>query len=303
MINYLKDFFGFSKKELNGLLVFCLLIFSATVAPIIYPYFIPQEKYDYSAFSKEIENFRASAKIKHAYYKPYTYTYNKAEDKARVPQLFSFDPNGLSVALWQKLGLSDRQIKVIKNFESKGGKFYRKEDLQKIYSIKEQDYAMLEPYIEIPTQGYSRNKPLFEKRATDYKTIKIIELNTADSISLESLNGIGPAFASRIIKYRNRLGGFHRKEQLREVYGIDSAVYQKLESQFTVNPISIQPVLINTATVEILKKSPYLNYKQINAIIQYRKQHGSYKNLADLKKVLILNDEILAKLQPYISFD
>lgn len=303
MINYLKDFFGFSKKELNGLLVFCLLIFAVTIAPVIYPYFITPEKYDYNAFSKEIESFRASAKIKQGYYKPNSYTYNKVEQKTRTPQLFIFNPNGLSVASWQKLGLSDRQIKVIKNFESKGGKFYRKEDLRKIYSIKGQEYAMLEPYIDIPTPGYTNVKPLFEKKASASKTFTVIELNSADSTLLESLNGIGPAFASRIIKYRNRLGGFHKKEQLREVYGIDSVVYQRLEGQFTVNPTSIQPVLINTATFEILKKSPYLNYKQINAIIQYRKQHGNYKNLADLKKVIILNEEVLAKLQPYLVFD
>lgn len=302
MIKYLKDFFGFSKKELNGLLVLCLLILTAALAPVVYVYFVPPETYDYTAFSKEVAAFRASAKIKPAYYK--SESYSKTDDKKRSPMLFSFNPNGLSEGLWQKLGLSDRQIKVIKNFESKGGKFYRKEDLKKIYSIKEEDYAMLEPYINIPEKGFTnRDKPAFEKKFEAPRTIKVIELNTADSVSLESLNGVGPAFASRIIKYRSRLGGFHTKEQLKEVYGIDSTVYRKLENQITVNQSSVQPVSINTATFEVLKKHPYLSYKQINAIIQYRKQHGFYKNLADLKKIIILNDELISKMAPYLSFE
>ena len=131
----------------------------------------------------------------------------------------------------------------------------------------------------------------------------MVELNSADSAALETVNGIGPAFASRIIKYRSRLGGFNSKEQLREVYGIDSAKYQALQSQVNVDAGSIQKININTAQFGDLKKNPYLSFKQMNALIQYRKQHGNYSSVADLRKVLILNDEVLARLAPYLSFN
>jgi competence protein ComEA len=126
--------------------------------------------------------------------------------------------------------------------------------------------------------------------------------NVADSAALESIRGIGPAFASRILKYRNRLGGFYKKEQLMEVYGLDSAMFGLLEGQILVDPSSIRTININTATFEEMKKHPYLTYKQMNAIIQYRKQHGSYHSIVDLTKIAILNDEILRKIEPYLTY-
>src|SRR5690606_23074537 len=130
----------------------------------------------------------------------------------------------------------------------------------------------------------------------------MVDLNTADSAALEMLPGIGPAFASRILKYRNKLGGFHDKEQLLEVYGMDSARYYNLEKQLLVNPAAIKKLNINTAEFADLKPFPYLSYKQMNAIIQYRRQHGNFKNIDDMKGVAILNEDILRKIAPYISF-
>ncbi|HEX8378343.1 MAG TPA: helix-hairpin-helix domain-containing protein [Pedobacter sp.] len=304
MIDFLKEFFGFTKKELNGLLVLCFLILIIAVAPLVYAYFKPVEKYDFSAFEKEVAAFRASAKAAPAY-SYHENDFERAGNETRVPQLFSFNPNNLSVSLWEKLGLSERQIKVIKNYESKGGKFYRKEDLKKIYSIKAEQYAVLEPYIDIPKRTYPAYnlKTSYEKKPYASKTLPIIELNSADSTQLEQLNGVGPAFASRIIKYRNRLGGFHSKAQLREVYGVDSVLYDKLQNQITVNPSAIQTILINSITFAELKRHPYLSYKQMNAILKYRNQHGAYKSLADLKAIVVLDEKVLNKIAPYIRFD
>lgn len=118
---------------------------------------------------------------------------------------------------------------------------------------------------------------------------------------METVRGIGPAFASRIIKYRNRLGGFHSKDQLREVYGLDSIKYEQIKDQLRVSG-TIRKININTSTFNELKTHPYLNYKQINAIIQYRKQHGNYTDIDDLHQVSILNPEFLRKIAPYLSF-
>jgi DNA uptake protein ComE-like DNA-binding protein len=284
-------------------LVLCFLILIVALAPLVYAYFKPVEKYDYSAFAKEVAAFRASAKAAPAY-NYHENDFDKVEKKGPSAQLFSFNPNNLSVSLWQKLGLSERQIKVIKNYESKGGRFYRKEDLKKIYSIREEQYAVLEPYINIPPKAYSDfKKASYERKPYSNKVVNIVELNSADSALLESLNGVGPAFASRIIKYRNRLGGFYDKAQLREVYGIDSALYGKLQNHVAVNPSAIKYILINNVTFAEFKQNPYLSYKQINAILKYRNQHGAYKSLADLKPIVVLDEKVLNKIAPYIKFD
>jgi len=130
----------------------------------------------------------------------------------------------------------------------------------------------------------------------------IIELNTADSVKLTELPGIGNSFARRIISYRERLGGFVRKEQLREVFGLDSEKYAAMRAQITVDPSLIKKIPINTVTFEQLSHFPYLSYKQMNAIIQFRKQHGEYESLADLKNIAIMDDATLEKIKPYITF-
>jgi competence ComEA-like helix-hairpin-helix protein len=64
----------------------------------------------------------------------------------------------------------------------------------------------------------------------------------------------------------------------------------------------IQKINVNTATFEQFKKQPYLSYKQINALIQYRRQHGIFKTIDDLKKIVVLNEEIIRKIEPYFAF-
>ena len=130
----------------------------------------------------------------------------------------------------------------------------------------------------------------------------IIELNTADSAKLTELKGVGPSFARRIISYRDKLGGFVRKEQLKEVFGLDSEKYTGMQSQISADASLIKKIHINTVTFGQLSHFPYLNYKQMNAIIQFREQHGEYESPADLKNIAIMDDVTLEKIKPYITF-
>ena len=300
-----RSYFSFSKKELNGILILCILI----VLIIIFPYacltISKPATYEFDSFTKEIEAFKASAFKKPESYKDLR---DQIEDKDFKAEYFEFDPNGLAVNDWQKLGLSQRQIKVIKNYEASGGKFYKKEDLKKIYSISSSQLALLEPYIRIgPNQPETfklSSSKRYERPADIYKkdAATLIELNIADSAMMLRIRGIGPVFASRIIRYRDRLGGFHSKEQLKEVYGLDSLKYILLKDLIRVDASLIKKLNINTVTFDQMKRHPYLNFKQMNAIIQYRKQHGDYQSGDDLRDVDLLNEEIIRKIEPYTSF-
>jgi competence protein ComEA len=98
------------------------------------------------------------------------------------------------------------------------------------------------------------------------------------------------------------LGGFYKKEQLKEVYGIDSLRYAEIKNQVSVNSAKIKKLPINTISFDQLRLFPYLNYKQVNALIEYRKQHGNYNSIDDLKNIVLLDAGILRKIEPYISF-
>jgi competence protein ComEA len=303
-----QTYFSFSKKEMNGIWVLCLLILLILISPVVYQRFEKPDVYNFVDFDHEMQNLLGSERNRQPEWK-YSVR-NAIEDREFRPAYFKFNPNKLPDELWQKLGLSVKQIRVIKNYESKGGRFFKKEDLQKIYSISDKQYALLEPYIHIPVIKRFRDpSKFFDKKnapashpSSQSRDFQIVELNSADSTSLESVRGIGPAFAARIIKFRNKLGGFHKKEQLLDVYGIDSGFYEKLKKQVTVDETLVLTINVNTASFEELKRHPYLTYKQMNAILQYRKQHGSYSSIEDLRRIAILNDEILRKIGPYLTF-
>ncbi len=299
-----QSYFTFSKKELNGILVLLVLITLILSFPFCYRLLDEPETYDLDSYRKEIAEFKASAVSTKGNHRPIR---EKIEERELQPDYFTFDPNTLSQSGWLRLGLSQKQARVIHNYISKGGKFYKPEDLRKIYSITEEQYTSLKSYIRIAsgTTGHpAYRKPGHQQTWTaKMPELVMVELNAADSTEMERIRGIGPAFASRIIRFRNRLGGFHSKEQLREVYGMDSLRYVQLAGQVSVDVSLINKLNINTATFEQLRTHPYLSYKQINAIIQYRRQHGHYTSASDLKKVLILNEEIIRKIEPYLAFD
>jgi len=224
-------------------------------------------------------------------------------------KLFYFDPNNLPHADWHKLGLSDKQIAVVKNYEKKGGRFKTKTDLKKIYSINEKLYRRLAPYINIkvmPDTGNTiqRNRtPLLYDKFERNKA-ELIDINTCDTTALMSLKGIGSILSKRILKYKDVLGGFYRIEQLKEVYGVTAETYDLIKDYVVVSSLDgIKKININMVDAVSLAKHPYLSPKDAKLIVNYRDQHGSYVNIEDLTKIGTLSDLAIAKIAPYLIFE
>lgn len=307
MLSAIKNYFSITKKECNGMLVLAALMIVVLIAPDLYQLFTVPNPVDFERIKEAQRILDAATEEQLVIYNSNYHRYIKnsasfSKEKFKA-EYFSFNPNNLPEMQWKKLGLTDRQIKVIKNYEAKGGRFYKKEDVQKMYSVSPADYARLEPYISIPEKNVSKSYPDAAAGASyKSKPVVVVEINHADSTQLTAIRGIGPAFATRILKYRNRIGGFYRKEQLLEVYGLDSAKYEEIEKQVNIDASEINKININNCSFDDLKRNPYLTFKQMNAIIQYRKQHGSYTSITDLKNITILNDEVLSKIEPYLLF-
>ena len=229
-------------------------------------------------------------------------TKNKKSKKINIERKlkpFTFNPNNLPVDKWKALGFDDKQISIIKNYESKGGKFYKKEDFKKIYGITEKEYKVLEPYITIP-ENFSNN---IKKNVISNDSSKqpVVEINSADTADLMKLRGIGSYFSKQIIKYRNLLGGFYKKEQLLEVYGMDSIRYYKFANSITVNKDSIRKININTVAFKKLLKHPYFEYYIVKSLFNYREKHGDYKSVAEIKNVKLIYDGLYKKVSPYLK--
>ncbi len=209
--------------------------------------------------------------------------------------LFPFDPNTATQEELIKLGFREKTAQTFIKYRSKGVTFKKKEDLQKIYGISPKLYAQIEPYILIKnTRGASASS------ATKEKTIgKKLELNSADSLALIELKGVGPGYAKRILKYRSMLGGFISIEQVKEIYGMSDDLYQLIAQQCSVNSSAIKKINVNTADFKTLNKHPYINYELTKHIFNFKKNASiSEANLADV----IEDEELTSKIRPYLEY-
>jgi len=302
---HFRDLFSFSRRERRGiialLVIIILLIAIRANIHLILPR--PGENVD-PEFLVEVEKFLQSGNTEtpDEGIAPDIETYKQVTEE-EIPsrpvakQLFYFDPNTLNDSGWKQLGISDRQLKVINNYRESGGRFFRKEDLRKIYGLDDQTYSRLEKYIKIDNQPSEK----MEDFAPIKEAIPVIELNTADTFRLTLLRGIGPVYARRICKYRDLLGGFVSKKQLKEVYGITEDLVSINDTIMSIDRDEINKIDVNKAKFADLIRHPYLNEYQTRAIIQYRQYRKRINDLSELVSNNILDKETYQLMKPYLK--
>lgn len=229
--------------------------------------------------------------------------------------LSEFNPNTVNLTQLLELGLDSTISARIIKYRSKGGRFKIKSDLAKIYGLRIEQYQSLEPFILLPTvdivkasKPISRSelsdKPLPRKKAKTDKPLQKFNLNTADTATYQTISGIGSVLAYRIVRFRDKLGGFVSQNQLYEVYNLDSVVIKRLTDQsFILEKFNPEFIYINTFDESSLAAHPYISFQQAKLIIAYRNQHGDYKDENDLASVYSIDEEFILKIKPYISFD
>jgi len=307
------DYFSFTKKERTGTIVLLVLIVFFMALPFFYPLFIKKKTMDAAAFKEAT----ATLKIKQQdssknftaknfdedndqnYYQPSEKNYST------IPkgELFYFDPNTATAADWQKLGLREKTIGTIQNYISKGGRFYKPEDIGKIWGLHPDEVQRLLPYVQIAAKENNYPAKNYEARTYDKpkNSYSIIDVNTADTTALIALPGIGSKLAQRIINFRDKLGGFYKTAQVAETFGLPDSTFLKIKERLTVNNAAIKQFNINTATVDEMKVHPYIRFNIANAIVQYRAQHGNFASVEAVKNIMLVTDELFGKLSPYLT--
>lgn len=225
----------------------------------------------------------------------------KKPDKFRKPELFSFNPNKTTIEDWMRLGLSERNAKTITNYVAKGGYFKRKEDLKKIYGIPPQLIDNIIPLAVFDEEP--KNKSQQSVKVVKPKQVLQLDINASDSSTLTMLPGIGDRLASRIVKYRNRLGGFVHVSQLLEVYGLQDSILDKITPMIFVAPsFSIEKIDINKIDYAMLTKHPYMTYSMAKIILAYRKAHGSINGVDEMYSIAGIPQDQLVKFLPYCMY-
>ncbi|SHJ96738.1 DNA uptake protein ComE [Reichenbachiella agariperforans] len=308
--NYFRRYFGFSSTEIRGLFVLVPTMLFALFIPQIYKSYLlantehgaaqdeeqlrvwADELRNQIVVTQEVEEFPIYAK--------------------------HFDPNLIRTDQWIKMGFTGSIAERIKKYLTKGGVFKKKEDVLKIYGINRRlvkayfDYMYFLPpekrrirQVYKPTVTYAAPAPAPVETISQPPTVlrvepETYELNTADTTELKTIRGIGSFWAKSVVTSREELGGFVDRMQVYEINYMPDSVADLIIDHTTFEPSAIRQLNINTLEIDQLRKHPYINYKLANAIVKYRKQHGEYEEIEDLKKIVILKDSVYQKIFPYL---
>lgn len=143
-------------------------------------------------------------------------------------------------------------------------------------------------------------KPLAKKVATHPSPP--FDINSADTTLLKKIYGIGPVLSERIVKFRDKLGGFYTTDQLYEVYGLDSSVVSRLLKRcFISDTFQVQKIHLNTSSFKEVNTHPYISYEQTKAILNYRRKHDAFNRVDDLKTYELLDSTTYQKALPYLA--
>jgi competence ComEA-like helix-hairpin-helix protein len=222
---------------------------------------------------------------------------NYSSSRKLIP--FAFNPDTMSFSNWKKMGFTEKEAQQIVNYQSKGGRFFQKSDFKKLYCVSDEDYQLLESYIQLASKEKSEQKWESTKALPHAK----LNLNNVDSIQLQKIPGIGQKTASRIVRYREKLGGFVHIHQLKEVYAIDSNRFLQIEPYLFVDKTNIKKLNINKLDIKALIKHPYIDYYLAKSIVDYRQKHGKYTVVEDVKKSVHFYDELYQKIVPYLEVE
>lgn len=226
MRNWWRQYFTFNSGERRAIIA--IVISTVIIVAIInaYRYFTVKQNAP-SSYTNNTDAFIAAynaaegeekeLQIQH-YLNNYKDTISVKPSEATT--LFKFDPNTIGIAEWMKLGFSEKQAASIEKYKAKGGKFCKVEDLKKLYVVSDDDYNRIAPYADIKRNATAE---------------KLVNINTADSASIEALPGIGALLTHRILEYRTKQGKFKSVEDLRSIKGMSEENYNKAAALIKVN--------------------------------------------------------------------
>ena len=302
---WIHELFHFTAKERNGIIFLLLFILILIVIGQLYSVLLPNQQVDKTKWKNEVNRFLEIS--------------NDLDAPVKKPFKANFDPNRVEynqlIELGVPMDISANWIKYI----NKGGKFLDKHDVMKIFGMTETLFNKLDTNMIISkTDNHSKNriekepdldpkiKPeskavseIFTSKKNDKPTYRC-DLNIVDSAGLVQLKGIGPVFASRIIKYRNLLGGYCSIMQLKEIYGMRDENYTAISQFFAVDSLHLSKLNINFSTVKELGRHPYIGFRSAKKIIKLRDDKGKINSADELRS--LLSPDSLVRLSPYLKF-
>lgn len=295
--------FHLSRRDRLGLLAVLSLLIAVVLVSLFLPRCSPEETP--LPLTEEQRIIDSLQRALSAEKEKYRHSYQ--EQGKNDPETFVFDPNTADYDTFIRLGLKPWQARNALKYRAKGGRWKSPDDFARLYGLERKDFERLRPYIviepsdaEIAAAFYKAKPDTARRRQPKLKEGARLPLNEADTTAIQQIPGIGSYYAGKLVRYRERLGGFVGKYQLREVEGLPPDV----ERWFTLEPHpKIERIRVNHATFKELIRHPYLNYEQVKSIVNYIRQYGPLHSWQDLQFSKNFTPKDFDRLHPYFTFD
>lgn len=298
-----RNYFKFNNRERRGVFVLLLLLF---VLVLVHGFirFYPETNSTFShKLLTEIGVFESNKNV-------IEFNQHQPIESTSV-EWNSFDPNSASLNDLVLTGLDSAVANRVIKYREKGGSYYSLDGLARIYGMNESWLKEAAEYVTFPQRvTESEGESLGDDSAryskvqssgTNKTPIIKVELNLADSQSLEKIPWIGPFTAGEIVGLRKKLGGFRSYDQLLDVYRIRDETIESVINHTTLDTGLISRININSCSLRELGRHPYITWKQAKIILNYREQHGPYISTRGILKTSVISDSLYSKIAPYLT--
>lgn len=287
-----EDYFTFTKKERRAVVTLLAIMIIISFLPVLFP-----------AEKIELIELASTDSI------PQTNDFAKEETESASNtneplQPFTFDPNTAEEELLNRMNMRPKLIRTIINYRNKGGKFFKPDDLRKLFTITKEEADILVPFVRI--HSIQNEKYFSYERSFTDKTKPIdhvIDINAASLDEIKSLPGVSFSLANKIFKYREVIGGFKNAEQLKKTYGMSDSIYNGFKAWIVPFPEKSSLININTATYKELVFKNIIPDHVAKAIIIYRDQHKGFKSVSELMSIPFISKELYEKMAPSLTID
>lgn len=290
-----KSHFKFSKQERSGIFFLLLLLIGIQVGYFIYQKIKTETATSFvvnSDLQQKIDSIKAAAL------------------KKDVFKIYPFNPNFITDYKGYTLGMSVDEIQRLHQFRAQDKYVNSAAEFQSVTQVSDSLLGLISINFKFPEwtqkkKNHSKSKERFKTSLSGKNTdleIKIKDLNSATAEELIAIYGIGDKLSSRIIKFRDRLGGFLTDQQLYDVYGLKPDVADNVLKRFRViKAPEIEKVDLNRASVEELSKLVYLQRRLAQDIVDYRNRNGNINSFDELSKIENFPMEKIDRIALYLS--
>ncbi|MDX1327201.1 MAG: helix-hairpin-helix domain-containing protein [Arenibacter sp.] len=301
----IKSHFSFNKQERNGIFFLLFIILA------LQGFFYVGSRYFYASLEPQIEvDTELQKKIDQL---------KIASAKRDSMEVYDFNPNFITDYKGYVLGMSPEEIDRLHAFRANNAYVNSAREFQEVTLISDSLLQAMAPYFKFPEWTQSPRRSNFKntgatsnneelayaagiKEEVSSVGLVLKDLNNATAADLKLVSGVGVVLSSRIVKFRDRLGGFVKEEQLAHVYGLEGEVIQRIWEHFTIENVpEIVKININEAPASELVGLVYFNYDLAYRIVAHRDKNGAFTSFDQLLSIEDFPSEKLDIIQLYLQ--